>query len=700
MEKILLSFYSSSLAALFYTILLILLTLHNYSRTGPGVQKEIEKKFGYYVVFALSRLAICLFSVFFISSLPGLIVVYSLSNITSLIKFDFASSLCGSLLSTLTVSAYFFLHQLLYTPGTIQLSFQYRFSRLFALWNTLSPTLITGLKHSLILFLFSVSLMTLFFAIKENNTSLISYVLTTACIYVYIYYATTETEPAIVKTPIQTTRNVIMIGSDTLRQDRLGGGNYPRNLTPHIDKLSANGLQLKNCITPLARTAPSIASLLTGLWPHNHKIRDNYPSEADCKLPQPSLIDILNEHGYLTAAISDWCGADLAKISFNFKKTSLADDQWNIKLLLRQGPSLIRNVLSLFTNNALGKRFLPELYYLAGVPLTRQLGLECRSHIAEAVKSSQPFFINLFTSTTHVPFNSEYPYYNLFTPKEYKGESRFIMTRLASAEEVVNKQERSASFFDVPQIINLYDSCVKQFDDEVGKIIDYIEKSGLSDNPLVIIYSDHGADFFETGCWGQGNTLVGNDPSGRIPLLITGPGIPKGVNFQPVTRSIDVMPTLLNLLNITIPDNLDGINLMPFINAQTSPGLFAFQETGVWLGKIPGLHPEQIAYPNIVELLDIPNKETGTLVINQKYYPTVIRAKSRSVQNEQWKLIYIATYNGPVYQLYDLLNDPYQDVINLYPDIFAQLKTTLDGHMKNDVLLTEAPGTDSPCVWQ
>lgn len=687
MEKTLLSLYGPAIAALLCTIILILLTLHNYSRTGPGIQKEIEKKFGYYVVFSLFRLAFWLFSIFFLTSLPGSIAVYSLSRLTLFIRYDFTTSLLGSLLSAIVISAYFFLYQLLYTPGTIQLSFQYRFSRLFVLWKALSPALINGFKYSLILFLFSASGVALFFAIKESNTFFVSYLLTTIFTYVYIYCSTIDREPAVVQASTQTTRNVIMIGSDTLRHDRLGNNNYPRDLTPNIDKLSTSGLRLQNCITPLARTAPSITSLFTGLWPHNHKIRDNYPSEADCKLPQASLVDILNDHGYITAAISDWCGADFAKLSFNFKQTSLAEDQWNIKLLLRQGPSLIRNVLSLFTNNALGKRFLPELYYLAGVPLTRQLGLECRQLIADATKNSQPFFINLFTSTTHVPFNSEYPYYNLFTPKEYKGESRFIMTRLASAEEIVNKQERSSEFFDVPQIINLYDSCVKQFDDEVGKIIDYIEMSGLSENTIVIIYSDHGADFFETGCWGQGNTLVGNDPSGRIPLVIKGPGVPKGVNFEPITRSIDVMPTLLDLLNIAIPTNLDGINLMPYINAQKSPELFAFQETGIWLGKIPGLHPEQISYPNIVELLDIPNKKTGTLVVNQKYYPTVIRAKSRSIQNEKWKLIYIATYTEPVYQLYDLNNDPYRDVLSLYPEIAAQLKSALDSHMKDDSLL-------------
>ncbi|MGZ0080714.1 hypothetical protein [Methylomonas sp. YC3] len=93
MEKILVSLYCSSAAALLFTITLIILTLHNYSRTGPGIQKEIEKKFGYYVVFALTRLATWLFVIFFLTSLPGSIAAYSLSKLTTLIEFNFITGL-------------------------------------------------------------------------------------------------------------------------------------------------------------------------------------------------------------------------------------------------------------------------------------------------------------------------------------------------------------------------------------------------------------------------------------------------------------------------------------------------------------------------------------------------------------------------------------------------------------------------------
>lgn len=310
--------------------------------------------------------------------------------------------------------------------------------------------------------------------------------------------------------------------------------------------------------------------------------------------------------------------------------------------------------------------------------MTSHLGRECRNTISELAKKNQPFFINLFTSTTHVPFGSEYPYYNLFTPKDYTGDSRFIMTDLNTPEQIVESQESTVEHHDLSQIINLYDSCVKEFDDEVGKIIDHIDKCGLRDNTFIVIYSDHGTDFFETECWGQGNTLIGNDPSARIPLIISGPGVPKNVKFSHVCRTIDFMPTMLDLLGMEIPNDIDGVSLAPYLKDNSNPNLYAYQETGVWMGKIPGQHPDQITYPDIIELLTIPDINSGTLVIDEKYYPTVIQAKNRSIQDNRWKLVYIPTYHGAVYQLYDLKNDPYRNVIDHYPEIVAELQPKLD----------------------
>ena len=106
--------------------------------------------------------------------------------------------------------------------------------------------------------------------------------------------------------------NILMIGSDTLRADRLGALGYHRALTPNIDALAATGALFANCYVPCARTAPSLISMLTGTWPHTHGIRDNFVNDEDTRLKVDALPTLLKQGGYRTAALSDWCGATWA----------------------------------------------------------------------------------------------------------------------------------------------------------------------------------------------------------------------------------------------------------------------------------------------------------------------------------------------------------------------------------------------------
>lgn len=676
--------------ALFLSILLGILSLNSFNRTGPKIKQEIEKNYRYYAIFSFLRLCGWAFLFFFLMALVGSLCLSTLSSLTGLFNLNIIALLLSGLISVSTICCYQFLQHLLYIPSSLQISFSFRFSRLFPIWRILSPSLLASFKW---FFLFLFSGLTLSAALVNFDNHIY---IPTSLISILVFYwllliiSTWQKEPAPTKNPTQQNHlNIIMIGADTLRFDRLGQVKNNIEITPHINKLINQGTLLTNCITPLARTAPGLASLFTGLWPHHHKIRSNFLYASEFNLPQKTLIQILKEQGYYTATVSDWAGSDFGKINFGFDEAQVPKDQWNLKLLIRQGPPLLRLFLSLFTHNRFGKKFLPELYYLAGIPLTQELGRDFRHIISNVAKKDKPFLLNLFTSTTHVPFGSEYPYYNLFTPKDYAGESRFIMTNLTTPEEVMQKQELGAEAFDLPQILNLYDGCVKQFDDEVGKIIEFVDKCGLTDNTVFIVYSDHGADFFETGCWGQGNTLRGNDPSGRIPIVLKGPKIPKNLRFNHVTRSVDIMPTLLALLDMECVSNLDGVNLLPHLYDNTSPELFAFQETGEWLADVPGMHPAQLRYPNIVDLLDIPDKRAGTLVINKQFYDLVIRAKNRSVQNKHWKLIYIPTHYGIEYELYDLESDPNCEFnrVKSHAEIFNHLKTVLKQWMEEDIIL-------------
>jgi arylsulfatase A-like enzyme len=482
------------------------------------------------------------------------------------------------------------------------------------------------------------------------------------------------------------TPNILLIGADTLRADRLNGMGYPRELTPTLEALARRATRFTDCYVPCARTAPSLASILTGTWPHTHGVRDTFVTPEETRIPVAALPEILRRQGYKTAAVGDWAVSDVDKFDFGFEQTDMPHDQWNIKYLLRQGPKDIRLFLSLFTQNAFGKRFLPEIYYLGGHPLTEEVGRDTRRMIAHLAQEDAPFFLMSFMATTHPPFTSKYPYYATYADKSYRGESKFAMARLRDPFEIIRRQGEPKTEFDLDQIINLYDGCVRNFDDELKRILDYLEDSGLKDNTIVVIFSDHGMEFFEHETWGQGNSAIG-DFSARVPLIIADPRNPKPCTISDVVRTVDLAPTLLELINSERPGFMEGVSLASLMRneAPTDP-LPAFYETGVWLTDLPGTPDGHLRYPNLPELLEVPDKQLGMISLKPNYGDIIIAAKDRMVRLGDWKLTYQPLTDGALYQLFNIREDAAccHNVIEENPQIAERLKTLLEQWMSED----------------
>src|SRR5262249_40003420 len=147
-----------------------------------------------------------------------------------------------------------------------------------------------------------------------------------------------EPPPLPARKPSQARPNILLIGSDTLRADRLFGAGYRRELMPNLARLARRGTHFTDCYVPCARTAPSLASMLTRTWPHRHGVRDTFVTPEQTLLPVPSLPQILKAAGYRSGIVGDWAASDAEKFNFGFDERDLPADQWNIKFLMRQGP--------------------------------------------------------------------------------------------------------------------------------------------------------------------------------------------------------------------------------------------------------------------------------------------------------------------------------------------------------------------------
>ncbi|WP_018077006.1 sulfatase-like hydrolase/transferase [Thiobacillus denitrificans] len=676
------------------TLALLAKSLLDFSQTGPRMREEVLTHYRRYTLFALSRLSIWAFAVMLFTGGAGVLIYFMLATLSGA-GWSGPLAAVAALLGIVGGFMLQFIRKLRFNPGLLVASMHYRMSRVYRLWHAMTPARIARLQALGVAATALLLAATSWKLAKDTRLGDLIALWATALFYsgtiVWAGWQPHALPPR--KRPARAENappNILMIGSDTLRADRLGALGYRRKLSPNLDRLATDGALFANCYVPCARTAPSLISMFTGTWPHTHGIRDNYVSDESTRLTVDALPTLLKQAGYRTAAVSDWCGADMGKFSFGFDYTDLPHDQWNLKYLIRQGPKDLRLYISLFLHNRLGRLLLPELYYLGGVPLTQPLGRRARRLVSRFAESAQPFLLNVFYSTTHPPFASEWPWYTRFADPAYTGESKFAMAQLTDPFEIIRRQGAPKSEFDLDQIIDLYDGCVAEFDDEIGMMLQHLEACGLADNTLVVVYSDHGMEFFEHDTWGQGNSAVG-EASPRIPLIIHDPHRPPRGRIDSVVRSIDLVPTLLERVGLAIPAHVEGVSLLNCL-AETGecPHLAAFNETGIWITEIPGLPEGHLRYPGLLELMEVPNRGTGTLAIKPQFRGTILRAKNRMLRWGRWKLVHQPLESGHLLRLFDLENDPIcqYDVSDKHPEIRAELWTRLQ-----DFLATDAQAT-------
>lgn len=666
---------------------LLFLSLLNFSRTGPQLRAEIARHFRLYTIYCLLRQTLWAFLILF--WLAGFGQILYLSWIFSAkLPFSQLDSLLAGAGAVGTLTGLQFSRHLLHLPAGLMMSFPYDIRRLYPGWRILTVTRLRWVMVLLWAGYLGLVWSGLTGSPKEGRSLL------TAALGLW----TLPWLFAVVKLPARQrllgvpladrtdTRtcpetdppNLLLIGCDTLRTDRLL--DYPRNVAPFLKALTAKGTLFARCYTPIARTAPSLTTLFTGTDPNTHGIVFNYIGDHQTRLPVQALPQILASHGYHTEVISDWSGSDLGKFSFGFQKKLMPKDQWNFRYLIRQGPKWLRLFLGLFTHNRFGRTFLPELYFLAGVPLTSQLGHLTRRRLSALAGKKQPFCLTVFLGTCHPPFGSEYPYYRLYADPAYRGASRFAMARLTDPFEIIGSQRDSREAFDLGQIIDLYDGAVHRFDDEVRAIFHHLKRWRLDRNTVVVIFSDHGMELFEHGTWGQGNSAVG-EQSNRIPVLILDPHHRGRGIVNEIIRAMDIAPTLVERCGISPPAYMEGVSLLDFLAGRRAlPNLTACFKTGLWLTRPPGIHPRHLFYPDIVELLHIPDKLTGTLAIKPEYLDQIERARDVAVCRGQWKLVRLALQDTPRYILFDLNTDPgcHEDVSELFPEIVQELRVYLE----------------------
>lgn len=496
--------------------------------------------------------------------------------------------------------------------------------------------------------------------------------------------------------------NVIIIASDSLRGDRLGHDGYKparsdgaaaAGVSPTIDALAARSTRFERCYTPIASTFESSVTFMGSQFPHSHGIRQMYPDEETVRAMERTLVPaatVMNKAGYDTAAIGDWCAGYYKVVPLGFTEVDVSSFD-NFKIYLSQAVIMAHFVVPLYFDNPLGYRLFPEIGSFASFVTPEVVTRRVEDRLARQAASGRPFFWHVFYSCNHLPYGSPQPYNRMFSDPGYQGPAanqvQFDVDRFIGGEDM-EPVWRSMPSDEIKQIRALYDGCTRQFDDCVARILKSLDLNGLTDRTIVVITADHGDDLFDPGVTlGHGLSLNGSGKANHIPMIVHVPGLPPQAIPEPI-RSIDLMPTLADLLALEKPSVWEGRSVAPWIERRAAPEtLPAYCETSFPFVqfRVPGI--ERPRLPPMDELTEIDEDFNYQFVLKRRYLDPVISAKQRCITTRYWKLVCTPTADGGRhFSLYRLSADESGSIDRAAerPEIVAPMRLALeqwiDGH--------------------
>jgi arylsulfatase A-like enzyme len=397
--------------------------------------------------------------------------------------------------------------------------------------------------------------------------------------------------------------NVLLITLDQWRADCLSAVGHPCLNTPHLDRLAAEGVLFLRHYTQASPCGPARASLLTGLYAHNHRsVRNGVPlddrhanlarearkagydpilfgytdTSVDPRLYKPGDPALDTYEGVLPGftpgvVLSMELGPWLAELARKgYKLPAKPKDVW----LPRDSE-----------NGNRGPTFPPPCYAAADSE-TRFLTDAALAHLADC---GEGWFVHLSYLRPHPPFIAPEPYNAMYDPAEVppfrraadrvreSAQHPWLAYHLAKIHAApLPEQERpilgSLDDAALRQLRATYYGMVSQVDDELGRLFAALRASGAYERTLIIVTTDHGEQLGDHWMLGKDGYF---DAAFHIPLIIRDPRATpaaRGSRINEFTETVDIMPTVLEFLGLDIPPQLDGRSLAPFLAGTTPPG--------------------------------------------------------------------------------------------------------------------------------
>ena len=173
------------------------------------------------------------------------------------------------------------------------------------------------------------------------------------------------------------------------------------------------------------------------------------------------------------------------------------------------------------------------------------------------MEAGSPYFTILHFFDPHFQYAPPVPYSSMFSSMSHPG-SRWAVCAASSMIDGWSNGQISRS--DLSRMMDLYDGEIAYLNDQLTRLFSGMRSRNMLDNTLVVIIADHGEEFAEHGDVTHGVQL--HSEITGVPLIITGPGIPKDSINTVLAGQVDVLPTILSYAGIPVPENIYGMNLL------------------------------------------------------------------------------------------------------------------------------------------
>ena len=407
--------------------------------------------------------------------------------------------------------------------------------------------------------------------------------------------------------------NIVLVSFDAVQARHIHSLGYPLDITPTIDAMAKEGVNFTDAISVASWTVPASMTWFTGVYPSDHKVLNKYavyepPVEKIAKLRELSpnlmtLAEVMKQNGYITGGFTGDAGVS-GVFGYN-----IGFDVYEDKTTFGDMDQSVPKALAWLKENK-GKKFFMFLHgYDAHGQCIPQAGFDYR-----------------FVDKNY--------------DKKYSGskEEQEELREEGLANGKIELRDEDVKFWRA-----IYDEKINREDARFKKFLDGLKELGLLDKTVFVLTSDHGTEFYEHHRFDHGFSLY--NELINVPLIVHLPDRKEGQVVTGAVSSIDVMPTILDIMDVQVPDpvkqQLRGKSLVPVMNGAPVTG-DVYSET------------------------------------NYRLYTF-----KRSITTQDgWKFIYTLENKGR--ELYNLKSDPQEtkNLVEAEPRVAYELEQKLFAHFK------------------